>query len=114
MGYLIADPDLQTYWSIGLGLAVLVVVIVVALLLTILVAARRILAAAVRCLQAVQRIKTNTDPLWDLTTTNAVATQILGGASAIRHHAEQIATALEATEHGRAPSHHAQHREAER
>ncbi len=89
------------------------VLIVVVLLVTILVAARRILAAAVRCLHAVQRIKTNTDPLWDLTTTNAVAAEILAGATAIKHHAEQIAGALEATEHGRAPS-HAQHRESGR
>lgn len=113
MGYLIADGDLQAYWSIGLGAAVLVVVIVVVLLVTILLAARRILAAAVRCLHAVQHIKTNTDPLWDLTTTNQVAAEILAGAGAIKHHAEQIATALEATEHGRTHS-RAHHQEAER
>ena len=107
---LIADSDLQTGWTIGLVVTVLVVVVVVVLLATILLAARRILAAAIRCLHAVEAIRSNTQPLHELTTTNAVAGQLLGGAGSIKRHAEIIATALEATEHP-APSHH---REAHR
>lgn len=98
---LIADADLQTYWTIGLVAVALVVVVVVVLLVAILLGARRILAAAVRCLHAVEAIRQNTDPLWDLTTTNRVAGDLLAGAGAIKHHAEAIASALEATEHGR-------------
>lgn len=98
---LTADSDLQTYWLIGLALVVLVVVIVVALLVAIIVGARRILAAAVRALAAVEAIRRNTDPLWDLTTTNHVAADLLGGAASIKRHTEAIAGALEATEHGR-------------
>ena len=98
---LLGDADLQAFWTIGMIAAVLVVVIVVALLLAILLAAKRILAAAVRCLLAVRKIRTNTDPLWDLTTTNQVASDLLAGAESIRHHAEVIASALEATEDAR-------------
>lgn len=98
---LIADADLQTYWTIGAVLVALVVVIVVVLLVAILLGARRVLAAAVRCLHAVQAIRQNTDPLWDLTATNRVAGDLLAGAGAIKQHADAIASALEATEHGR-------------
>ena len=103
--FLISDPDLLRGWTIGLVVAVLVVLIVVVLLAAILLAARRILAAAVRCLHAVEAIRANTQPLHDLTTTNAVAAELLGGAVAIKTHAEIIASALEATEHP-APAHH--------
>ena len=96
---LIADADLQTDWTIGLVLAVVVVLVVVVLLVAILLAARRILAAAVRCLNAVEAIRAATLPLWDLTTTNAVARDLLGAAASIKHHVEAIAGALEATEH---------------
>ena len=98
---LIADADLRTYWLIGLVLVAVVVVVVVVLLVAILLGARRILAAAARALKAVDGIRRDTDPLWDLTTTNKVAADLLAGASSIRRHAEGIAGALEATEHGR-------------
>lgn len=98
---LIADADLQAYWTIGVAVSALVVVTVVALLLTILWGARRILAAALRALAAVEEIRGNTDPLWALTTTNQVAGELLAGAGSIKRHAEMLATALEATEHGR-------------
>lgn len=98
---LISDADLRTYWLIGLVLVAVVVVIVVVLLLAILLAARRILAAALRSLAAVKAIRGNTDPLWDLTTTNKVAGDLRSGARSIRRHAESIAAALEASEHGR-------------
>ena len=108
--FLVSDTDLQTGWTIGLVVTVLVVVVVVVLLGAILLAARRILAAAIRCLHAVDAIRVNTQPLHELTTTNAVATDLLGGAAAIKRHAEVIASALEATEHPAATH----HREAQR
>ena len=97
--FLISDSALQAAWTIGLVVALLVVVIVVILLAIILLAARRILAAAVRALHAIETIRANTQPLHELTTTNAVASNLLGGAAAIKRHAEIIASALEATEH---------------
>ena len=105
--YLVSDSDLLTGWTIGLVVTLLVVVVVVVLLLTIWVAARRILAAAVRCLHAVERIKNNTEPLQELATTRAVASQLEDAARMIKKHAEVIASALEATEH---PTHAQQSR----
>lgn len=96
---LISDSALQRDWTIGLVLSVLVVVIVVVLLLAIIVTARRILAAAVRALDAVERIRQNTVVLWDLSTTNEVAADILGTAGSILKRVDAIAGALEATEH---------------
>jgi hypothetical protein len=96
---LIADTTLQNDWLIGFVIAVVVVVVVVILLLTIYVGARRILRAALRCLAAVENIRKNTLPLWDLTTTNAVAGQLDESANSIKRHAEALAGALEATEH---------------
>lgn len=109
--FLSSDSDLQTGWTIGLAAVVVVVLVVVALLVAILLAGRRILAAAVRCLVAVESIRANTNPLLALTTTNAVAADLLGGAASIKRHAEIIASALEATE---TPSAQAHHREAQR
>lgn len=97
--FLISDSDLGRDWTIGLILSVLVVVIVVVLLVAIIIFARRILAAAVRCLLAVQKIRDNTLPLWDLATTNEVAADILATAASIKKRAEAVAGALEATEH---------------
>lgn len=109
--YLLSDSDLQSGWTIGLVAAIAVVVIVVVLLVAILLAARRILAAAVRCLHAVEAIRASTQPLHALTTTNAVAADLLDGAASIKKHAEVIASALEATEnpahsHARESRHH--------
>jgi len=108
--FLISDSDLLGGWTIGLVVTVLVVVVVVVLLAAILLAARRILAAAVRCLHAVEAIRANTQPLHELTTTNIVARDLLGGAAAIKKHAEIIASALEATEHPAATHHTEAHR----
>jgi hypothetical protein len=96
--YLITDPDLRYAWTLGLIVAVVVVIAVVVLLVAILLAARRILAAAARCLKAVETIRVSTTPLHELTTTNAVAGDLLSGAGSIKKHAEAIAGALEATE----------------
>ena len=96
---LLSDTNLQSDWVIGLVAVVAVVVVVVVLLLVIYAGARRILKAALRALKAVENIRQNTLPLWDLTTTNKVASDISGGANSIKRHAEALATALEATEH---------------
>ena len=89
------DSDLYTYWYIGLIITAIVVVIAAALLLWILALARSIATNATRALRAVERIRTNTQPIWALQDTNAVGVQLLEGAQSIRKHAEEAADVLE-------------------
>lgn len=85
-------------WYLGMGIAGLVVAVVAALLLTIIGVARSILKNATHALGVAKEIVTNTQPIWELDKTNAVAVQLLGGAHAIEQHATQIADVLEAPE----------------
>ena len=89
------DAQLYTDWIIGLIITAVVVVIVAALLLWILALVRSIAANATRALQAVERIRANTQPIWALQDTNAVGVQLLEGAQSIREHAEAAADVLE-------------------
>ncbi len=89
------DAVLYSYWYIGLVIAALVVVVVAALLLWILALVRSIAANATLALNAVERIRTNTQPIWALQDTNAVGVQLLEGAQSIRKHAEEAADVLE-------------------
>ncbi len=83
-------------WYLGMGLATLVVAVVAALLLAIITTARSILKNATHALGVAKEIVSNTQPIWELDTTNAVAVKLLAGAQAIEQHATQIADALEA------------------
>lgn len=83
-------------WYLGMGIGGLVVAVVAALLLTIIGVARSILKNATHALGVAKEIVSNTKPIWDLETTNAVAVQLLEGARAIEQHATQIADVLEA------------------
>jgi hypothetical protein len=87
-------------WVVALIAAAAVVVVVVVLLLAILLMARRILTAATRSLNAVERIRQNTLPLWELGTTNEVAGDLLNSANSIRRRVEALAGALESAQHG--------------
>ena len=89
------DAQLYTDWIIGLIIAAVVVVIVAVLLIWILLLARSVYANAVRALNAVERIRANTQPIWALQDTNAVGVQLLEGAQSIREHAEAAADVLE-------------------
>src|SRR5579859_2486680 len=89
------DAQLYNDWIIGLIIAAVVIVIVAALLLWILALVRSIAANAIRALQAVERIRANTQPIWALQDTNAVGLQLLEGAQSIRKHAEAAADVLE-------------------
>lgn len=82
-------------WYLGMGIASLVVAVVAALLLTLIKTARSILQNATHALGVAKEIVANTQPVWELNTTNAVAADILGGARSIEQHATQIADALE-------------------
>lgn len=89
------DSELLTRWSIGLALALIVVVVVAVLLVLILDAARGVLAAASRSLTAVQKIRANVEPLWDLATTNQVAEELVQTARHIEGTTGVLADVLE-------------------
>lgn len=90
------DSELLTRWGIGMALAIVVVLVVATLLFVIMDAARGILAAAFRCLAAVQSTRANVEPLWDLATTNQVAERLVQGAQSIEGKARLLADAVEA------------------
>ena len=82
-------------WYIGVAIAGTIVAAVAALLLTIIGVARSILNNATRALELANEIVANTKAIWELDTTNAVAAQLLEGATAIKDHATEVADALE-------------------
>lgn len=82
-------------WLIGLGLVSAIIVIAAILLILVWLAARRILRLAGAALEIVTQIKNNTQSIWELETTNAVATNIQNEAEAIEAHATLVAEALE-------------------
>lgn len=88
------DADLWAAWRLWMGVATLVIVIAAGLLLTIWLTARRILADALRALQAVEAIRVNTQPIWGLRETNAVAAEIAETVHAIEAKGGLLASAL--------------------
>lgn len=90
------DAELLSRWYLILGIAAVLVVVVAALLATVIVTARRIARAALRCHQAVERIVENTKVIWTLESTNAVAFDLRETVRSIRRRAEEIAEALQA------------------
>lgn len=90
-----SDAELWASWRLWMAVAALVVVIAAALLIIIWMAARGILAEAVRALRAAEKIRDNTKPIWALDTTNAVAGQLLGTVQHIEQTGGALAGALE-------------------
>lgn len=88
------DTDLWAAWRLWMGVATAVVVIAAALLIIILLTARRILADAVRALNAVNAIRAQTQPIWGLQDTNEVAEDIVATVQAIDKKATALAGAL--------------------
>ena len=89
------NETLFNEWLIGLGLVSLIVVIAAVLLILVFLAAKRILRLAGAALEIVTQIKNNTNSIWELETTNIVATNIQNEAEAIEAHATLVAEALE-------------------
>ena len=79
-------------WTIGFAVAALVVVIVVVLLLLMIVGARNVAAKAEDILAALIEARDNTQPLWDVSATNATASRIVAAATTARE-------TLEGTDH---------------
>jgi hypothetical protein len=90
-----SDTELWAAWRMWIIVATVVVLLAAGLLITILVTARRILAEAVRALNAVETIRKNTQPIWALQTTNQVAEQILQTVEAIEQKGGALVGALE-------------------
>lgn len=98
------DSDLLTRWTIGMVAAIVIVLVVAVLLVMIINQAKGILAAAARCLAAVQAIRPNVEPIWQLETTNRVAEQLVGATQSIEGKAELLADTLTAEEAARLAS----------
>jgi hypothetical protein len=88
------DADLWAAWWLWMGVAAIVVLIAAGLLITIWLTARKILADAVRALNAAQAIRANTQPIWGLKDTNTVASDILDTVRAIEDKATRLAGTL--------------------
>jgi hypothetical protein len=95
-----SDAELWASWRLWLVVATVVVALAAGLLIAILLTARRILAEAVRALNAAEAIRANTQAIWALQTTNEVAEQILQSVESI----EQKGTALVGALHGHTAS----------
>lgn len=90
-----SDAELWAAWRMWIIVATVVVLLAASLLITILVTARQILSEAVRALKAVEIIRKNTQPIWELQTTNKVAEQILQTVEAIEQKGGALVRALE-------------------
>ena len=90
-----SDAELWASWRLWIVVATAVVLLAAGLLITILLTARRILDEAVRALNAVEIIRKNTQPTWELQTTNEVAERILNTVEAIEAKGGALVSALE-------------------
>ena len=91
------DADLWRAWELWMAVAAAIVLVAAALLIVILVTARRILADAVRALNAADAIRRQTSAIWQLEQTNDVAAEIR---ETVRRLAEKGGALAEALEHG--------------
>jgi len=88
------DADLFRLWYLWLAIGGAIVVIAAALLVTIWLTARGIEGEARRALAAVERIRTSTQPIWALDSTNQVADELLAAARDLEAHGAMIVSAL--------------------
>lgn len=67
-------------WWLGVGIGVAVVLVVAAVAVTLILLARRIARQADMAAAALDRAAANTQPLWELESTNETAHAVLRGA----------------------------------
>lgn len=89
------DDGLWATWRIWVAVAMVLVLVAAGLLIVILVVARRILAEAVRALNAAETIRANTQAIWALQTTNEVAERLLDTVEDIAKKGGALAGALQ-------------------
>jgi uncharacterized membrane protein YhaH (DUF805 family) len=85
------------YWYVGLTVAALIVFVVAVIVIALVVTARRIHSNATRAIGVASQIVGNTQPIWELETTNAVVSELAEESRHIAAHAAEIADALEGT-----------------
>lgn len=90
-----SDADLWASWRVWMLVATLIILVAAGLLITIWLTARRILAHALRAHAAAERIRVHTLPIWELQTTNEVATDIRTTVQSIEAKGGALAAALE-------------------
>ena len=88
------DAELFRFWYLWLAIGGVIVVIAAALLVAIWLTARGIENEARRALLAVERIRTSTQPIWALDSTNQVADELLAAARDLEAHGGMIVSAL--------------------
>jgi len=74
-----------TGWWIGFGIAAAVVVIVVVVVVAIIATAKKIGDVAEDATRTLAQIRDRTEVLWQVATTNSVASDLLQGATQARH-----------------------------
>ncbi len=75
---------LSTGWYVGWAIGLLVVLLAAGLLLTAIMVGRRISRQALDITQALDGARANTDPLWDVRTTNHAIDRVTRGLTAAR------------------------------
>ena len=90
-----SDAELWAAWRIWIVVATVVVLLAAGLLIAVVLTARRILGEAVRALNAVETIRKNTQPIWELQTTNEVAERILKTVESIESKGGALVRALD-------------------
>ena len=88
------DADLWATWRLWMAIATAIIVVAAGLLITILITAKRILAEAVRALNAAEAIRGNTQAIWGLQATNEVAERMQATVDRIAAKGEALAGAL--------------------
>ena len=89
------DSELWSAWRVWMVLATLIIVVAAVLLIMIWRTARAIHTEALRALQAAEKIRDNTNPIWALETTNDVAGDMLATVQHIGQIGGTLAAALE-------------------
>jgi len=90
-----SDAELWAAWRLWMMVAVAVILIAATLMVTIWLVARGILAHAVRALKAAGRIREQTQPIWELQTSNEVAEELLATVRSLEAKGGKLAAALE-------------------
>ena len=89
------DADLWAAWRLWMIVATVIIVVAAALLITIWLTARSILAHAVRALNAAEKIRQQTLPIWELQTSNDVAEELLATVRSIEAKGGKLVEELE-------------------
>ncbi len=90
-----SDTELWAAWRLWIIVAAVIIVVAAALLITIWLTARSILAHAIRALNAAEKIRQQTLPIWELQTSNEVAEELLATVQSIEAKGGKLVEALE-------------------